>query len=120
MNLIKLQEVCKISTTPSTSSESVDFIEPTRLYPLKRDVDQENSKRITSLAGESHYFDSIDFEKFSNSSHLATLQKSCPAPARLELKIGAQVILLKNLNFNKELGISFAFAEFFATNANIK
>lgn len=37
------------------------------------------------------------------SAFVDILQKNCPAPTSLELKVGAQVILLKNLAFGKEL-----------------
>jgi hypothetical protein len=51
--------------------------------------------RLKALEGKSVEFQSVDEGKPAD---LANLQKSCPAPSTLILKLGAQVILLKNLD----------------------
>jgi len=78
-----------------------DGIEPTILYAKKNNVDQENSIRLDQLAGDCKIFkanDSAPFEK-----NLELLEKGCPAKADVSLKVGAQVILLKNLDVEREL-----------------
>mmetsp|Transcript_38965 Transcript_38965/g.62447 ORF Transcript_38965/g.62447 Transcript_38965/m.62447 type:complete len:520 (-) Transcript_38965:118-1677(-) len=77
-----------------------DGIEPTRLYPNKRSVKRENEERMEMLRTEEHVFMAEDS---GNQMHLNNLQKNCPAPAVLRLKEKAQVMLLKNLDFEKGL-----------------
>lgn len=75
-----------------------------RKDPLKKEVEAENMKRLEELAGEATVFEAEDSSKLGDSSpYIAQLQRSCPAPKKLQLKKGAQVILLRNLNFDKRL-----------------
>jgi len=85
-------------------------IEPTHLYPLRAEVDNENKIRLAQLQGESKFYYSKDI---GNEELLDQIKKNCPAPEVLELKIGAQVCLLKNLDrtlINGSLGIVKDFA----------
>lgn len=68
---------------------------PTRVYTHNRDVQSENNLELAKLKGPSEKFGAHDSgsDKFA----LDSLKKSCLAPDVLELKIGAQVMLLKNL-----------------------
>jgi ATP-dependent DNA helicase PIF1 len=104
-DILKLLQVSMTTTEAINEAPPADGIEYTRLFPHKRDVDTENLKRLQQLQGQSHFYDAIDTSRFPNSSHLAQLQKGCPAPAKLELKRGAQVILLKNLKVDRGLGM---------------
>jgi ATP-dependent DNA helicase PIF1 len=49
---------------------------------------------IAALDAEAHVFAAVDW---GQEQPLRSLQANCPAPARLTLKVGAQVLLLKNL-----------------------
>lgn len=71
-----------------------DGILPTRLCTHRADLQAANETHLRNLEGKSVDFKSID------SGPEATLNASCPAPAILSLKVGAQVLL------NKTLGIS--------------
>jgi ATP-dependent DNA helicase PIF1 len=55
------------------------------------------------MTGEIHRFEAQDEAKVPNNPHMKSLQNNCPAPTVLELKIGAQVMLLRNLDFEQEL-----------------
>ncbi|PRP76486.1 ATP-dependent DNA helicase PIF1-like, partial [Planoprotostelium fungivorum] len=68
-------------------------IEPTIIYPYNRDVDDINMHRLSDIKAKGKLYRSKDKGK---SPHLEALQSHCPAPAELRLKVGAQVILLKN------------------------
>lgn len=85
-------------SNPVTSD---DGIQPTRLYPLKRSVEEENLKELSSLPGDPKVFHADDNAKFP--SYQQQLEKSCPAPSSLYLKKGAQVILLRNISVDREL-----------------
>lgn len=58
---------------------------------------------LQALSGQIVKFISEDSAKYNNPSYMSLLEKSCIAPKELQLKKGAQVILLKNLNFDKGL-----------------
>jgi ATP-dependent DNA helicase PIF1 len=82
-------------------------IEPVVLECRNVDVDAFNQARLESLPGSAI---SIPSEDSGESRHSASLDKSCLAPADLRLKVGAQVMLLKNLDVegglvNGSLGI---------------
>ncbi|OUM55831.1 hypothetical protein BVG19_g5433 [[Candida] boidinii] len=72
-----------------------DGILPTELYPTRDEVQRANSRRIESLSGRSVIYNALDTggEMFAKS-----LDSNVMALKRLELKVGAQVIMLKYLN----------------------
>ncbi|TFJ84312.1 hypothetical protein NSK_004303 [Nannochloropsis salina CCMP1776] len=73
-------------------------IEPTLLFATNNRVDEMNQQKLGLLAGaEEHVFQATDsgVEPF-----LGQLRKNCLAESRLRLRIGAQVMLLKNVNAN--------------------
>lgn len=59
---------------------------------MRSQVDIANSVKLSTLSGDEHIFISQDSGPQSD-----TLLKNCMAPERLVLKVGAQVMLLKNL-----------------------
>ncbi|GAB5356326.1 hypothetical protein AAMO2058_000281100 [Amorphochlora amoebiformis] len=75
-------------------------IKATKLYPTKRQVIHENTGKLKELKSQTHCYQSADG---GNPKYLAELMKSCPAPAQLFLKVGAQVMLVKNLDFGSDL-----------------
>ena len=86
----RILEDCK-----NTQFDANDGIVPTRLYSHNRDVDQVNSNELQHLVGKGKLFFSKDR---GEKRFLEILQGSCPAPSELKLKIGAQVLLLKNIS----------------------
>jgi ATP-dependent exoDNAse (exonuclease V) alpha subunit len=58
------------------------------LAPRHIDVDRVNDERLKKLPGKVHVFDGVITGKFS--------EKQLPVPNKIELKIGAQVLIAKN------------------------
>ena len=89
---------CHVSVKPKPT----DGILPTKLYCTNRDVDAENSQRLAELAGQARAFPAHDTFKGTGSDGKAeeqlrtTLGKK--VATELELKVGAQVVLLRNLS----------------------
>jgi ATP-dependent DNA helicase PIF1 len=77
-----------------------DGIIPTRLYPHKGDVHKENMLALQRLQGELRTFNAQDkgIEKV-----IESLNEHCPALSVIQLKVNAQVVLLRNLDFSKGL-----------------
>lgn len=71
-------------------------IEPTTLYALNKDVDRINDEKIRRLPGEPVCFRSYDYFSKKSGSHVFRV------PENLVLKLGAQVIILRNI---EELGV---------------
>ena len=94
---------CHLSRKPMPN----DDILPTKLYCTNRNVDYENHTRLRDIQSKSHFFTCTDnvyqppdcspnymrqaLEKLNQMANQKT-------PSRLELKIGAQVVLLRNLD----------------------
>lgn len=78
-----------------------DGVEPTCLYPTKRQVEVMNHSRLSKIQGEEEIFEAID--KGKDDYALKSLDDSCTALKKISLKIGAQVILLKNLDVESDL-----------------
>jgi ATP-dependent DNA helicase PIF1 len=74
---------------------------PTKLCTHKDDVDLINKKELDSLKNENFKFKAIDSAEFMHSTKL--LNKLCPAPEELVLKVNTQVMLIKNLNVGSNL-----------------
>jgi hypothetical protein len=69
--------------------------EPTKLCAFNNAADRTNEVRLSSLPGEVKKYHANDS---GTESFVTQLQKNCQAPTVLELKIGAKVILLKNID----------------------
>lgn len=72
-------------------------IEPTKIYTHNIDVDNINDKHLSGLGGKERI---LEMSSSGNSYLVEVLKKSCLAPEKLHLKVGAEVMFLKN-NFEK-------------------
>lgn len=97
-----------------------DGIEPTELYALRSQVDNSNGGKLARLSGELVVFEAEDHVHNARSQqHQQSLQSkldSFMAPKKLQLKVGAQVMLLANLETagglcNGSMGIVRDFSE---------
>lgn len=75
-------------------------IEPTRLYSTNERVDQENMDHLQILEGEMVQFGAQDW---GSERHLKNVSSWSNGPQTLKLKINAQVVLLRNIDFNAGL-----------------
>jgi ATP-dependent DNA helicase PIF1 len=73
-----------------------DGVKPTRLYATNRRVDALNEAELAKLQGEPRSFAATDWGP--SEPALRQLVAHCLAPTVLTLKVGAQVLLLKNLD----------------------
>ena len=72
-----------------------DGIEPTQLLALRAAVSRINGVRLSQLEGETHTYKCKDT---GDARWKETLAKNAQAAAQLQLRVGAQVMLLKNLD----------------------
>lgn len=77
-----------------------DGILPTKLFCKNRDVDSENMRELKKLEGDMHTFDAVDL---GEDEWRKEIESHCLASYQLELKIGAQVMLIKNSLVNPKL-----------------
>ncbi|GAB5572377.1 ATP-dependent DNA helicase PIF1 isoform X1 [Prionailurus iriomotensis] len=85
----------------ATASHKVgrDGIVATRLCTHQDDVALTNERRLQELPGEVHSFKAMD----SDPEQARTLDAHCPVSQILQLKLGAQVMLVKNLAVSRGL-----------------
>ncbi|KAM5291690.1 ATP-dependent DNA helicase PIF1 [Ctenodactylus gundi] len=76
-----------------------DGIVATRLCTHQDDVALTNERRLQELPGELHSFEALD----SDPELSQTLDAQCPVSRLLQLKLGAQVMLVKNLAVSRGL-----------------
>lgn len=86
-------------------------IEAVRIFCKNIDVDGYNRERMAQLTSAAKTYTARDS---GESFHTDTFNKNCPAPQVLELKVGAQVLLVANLDVqsgfvNGSVGIVKAF-----------
>jgi hypothetical protein len=75
-------------------------IRPTTLRTTNVDVKDENEGRLRELPGDAHVYTAVDT---GGKDFIDALNRMCPAPLVLTLKVGAQVMLNKNLpQLNKQ------------------
>jgi ATP-dependent exoDNAse (exonuclease V) alpha subunit len=77
-----------------------DGIDPVYVCCKNVDVDKLNSEMLKDVVGVSKTFKTKDV---GSQYHIDFFNKNCPVPEKLELKIGAQVMLLKNIDANNGL-----------------
>jgi ATP-dependent exoDNAse (exonuclease V) alpha subunit len=78
--------------------EGRDDIKPTRLHSHNADVDAENDRELEAIPGRIHEY---KMTSHGNKKLVEGLKKSCLSPEILRLKVGAQVMFVKN---NWEMG----------------
>lgn len=74
-----------------------DGITPTELYPLRRDVDSSNGAMMRKLPGEAHTFTAVDTYNTEQAKRFRILGNLI-CPEATSLKVGAQVMLIKNMD----------------------
>lgn len=95
-------------------ADTSEKVKPTLLFPHKADVERINTGELAKLISEgkpNRRFISSDsvFSKQTRTQREVSkiesehLNKSCSAPHMLELCVGAQVMLISNLDFEREL-----------------
>mmetsp|Transcript_4332 Transcript_4332/g.10269 ORF Transcript_4332/g.10269 Transcript_4332/m.10269 type:complete len:248 (-) Transcript_4332:26-769(-) len=75
-------------------------ISSTRLCTHKDEADRHNRERLEELEGEVRTFESDDKGR---ESFVNALARSCPARASIQLKVGAQVMLVKTISATQGL-----------------
>uniref|UniRef100_F7ET02 ATP-dependent DNA helicase PIF1 n=1 Tax=Monodelphis domestica TaxID=13616 RepID=F7ET02_MONDO len=76
-----------------------DGILATRLCTHQDDVALTNERRLQQLPGQVHSYEAVD----SDPTMVRTLDSQCPVSHLLQLKLGAQVMLVKNLAVSQGL-----------------
>ncbi|KAL1882753.1 hypothetical protein VTK73DRAFT_878 [Phialemonium thermophilum] len=86
-----------------------DGLEVTELFPTRHEVDSSNERRLRALPGTSYRYEAMDSGEQAVRDKLL---QNMMAPKVLELKKGAQVMLIKNMDdtlVNGSLGIVTGF-----------
>lgn len=76
---------------------TVDGIVPTELFPLRKEVDSANKARLDALKTESQIYESRDTGSATDERR-ETILKNMVAQRVLEIKVDAQVMLIKNVD----------------------
>lgn len=99
LNSIRFGEVTPdVSNLLNSRFNAVDKnpkLEPVIVHTHNADVDSINAYRLSKMDGEEEVFESFDT---GQPGPLAMIDKHCLAPRVLTLKLGAQVMLLCNIN----------------------
>jgi hypothetical protein len=101
LNAIRAQSVTREMMNALWSRidiESDDSVKPTRLHSHNVDVDAENERELEAIPGQIHEY---KMTSHGNKKLVEGLKKSCLSPETLRLKVGAQVMFVKN---NWEMG----------------
>lgn len=78
---------------------AIDGIVPTELFPLRKEVETANKMKLDALKTESHIYESRDTGTATDERR-ATILKNMVAQRVLEIKVDAQVMLIKNVDEN--------------------
>jgi len=68
-----------------------DGLRPTELFPLRNQVEEANNRMLNSLQGKVMVYHARDSGVLRDK-----MEQNCLAPTTLQLKVGAQVMLLRN------------------------
>ena len=77
----------------STNKNKLEINEPTKLYTHNYDVDRVNAEHLATLSGKSKKFNA---KTKGNKKLIETLKNSVLAGEKLEFKVGAKVMFVKN------------------------
>ncbi|XP_009946207.1 PREDICTED: ATP-dependent DNA helicase PIF1, partial [Leptosomus discolor] len=93
------EEVTRQLMQTAANRSECDGILATRLCTHKCDVEITNERCLQQLSGEVHAFEALD----SDPMLVKLMDAQCPVSGRVELKLGAQVMLAKNLDVSQGL-----------------
>ncbi|XP_042660060.1 ATP-dependent DNA helicase PIF1 isoform X2 [Tyto alba] len=93
------EEVTRQLMQTAANRSERDGILATRLCTHKDDVELTNERCLQQLSGEVHTFEALD----SDPMLVKLIDAQCPVGGRVELKLGAQVMLAKNLDVSQGL-----------------
>ena len=102
-----LQEVRDGKVSPSTVKKfkalerplsSLGGLIPTKLFPTRVEVDRSNHQMISKLEGDGITFTATDTGKLADTPQGQKILESFLAPKSITLKIGAQVMMIKNID----------------------
>ncbi|NXS58987.1 PIF1 helicase, partial [Brachypteracias leptosomus] len=93
------EEVTRQLMQTAANRSERDGILATRLCTHKDDVEVTNERCLQRLSGEVHMFEALD----SDPMLVKLIDAQCPVGGRVELKVGAQVMLAKNLDVSQGL-----------------
>ncbi|XP_025952552.2 ATP-dependent DNA helicase PIF1 [Dromaius novaehollandiae] len=93
------EEVARLLMQTATNRAERDGILATWLCTHKDDVELTNERCLQQLSGEVHTFEALD----SDPVLVKLIDAQCPVGSRVELKLGAQVMLAKNLDVSQGL-----------------
>uniref|UniRef100_A0A8B9NSW0 ATP-dependent DNA helicase PIF1 n=1 Tax=Accipiter nisus TaxID=211598 RepID=A0A8B9NSW0_9AVES len=93
------EEVTRLLMQTAANRSERDGILATRLCTHKDDVEITNERCLQQLSGEVHTFEALD----SDPMLAKLIDAQCPVGGRVELKLGAQVMLAKNLDVSQGL-----------------
>ncbi|KAM6065954.1 ATP-dependent DNA helicase PIF1 [Chlamydotis macqueenii] len=93
------EEVTTLLMQTAANRSERDGILATRLCTHRDDVEITNERRLQQLSGEVHAFEALD----SDPMLVKLIDAQCPVGGRVELKLGAQVMLAKNLDVSQGL-----------------
>ena len=94
------------TTTPSKTTSSHLLVTdkeiiPTKLFAVNNLVDQTNTTELHKLGARQYIFTASD--DAISEKYMTQLKGGCKAPEKLFLKLGCQVMLLKNIDTNRGL-----------------
>lgn len=73
-------------------------LEATELFPLRQQVDEANRRRMTVLHGDVRTYEAKDGGTIADKTQRDRILANCMAPETIQLKKGAQVMLIKNMD----------------------
>ncbi len=103
LNQLRVGDISNISILNSRVNASLDSkanIRPVKLFGYNSAVEKYNNQCLSAIPSKSYFFTSKDK---GGPHHIEFFNKNCQAPQTLELKLGAQVMLLKNVHTERGL-----------------
>lgn len=78
--------------------EFSDMIDSTELFPTRSEVERANSTKMSQLVGDVRLYEARDGGTITDKTMRDKLLSNCMAPESINLKKGAQVMLIKNID----------------------
>lgn len=92
-------DIAKLEERIISEDNPVDVSKMTSLYSRRADMESQNARHLKCISGEEYLFNAVDNCDYTQEGReaLARLQKDCTATAHVVLKVGAFIVLLRNI-----------------------